>query len=102
LAGTIDLLVANPPYVAAGEPLPAEVADWEPITALVAGPTGLEAIAAIVAGAPGWLAPGGAVVVEIGDTQAAAAAGLAADAGLSHVEVRPDLAGRPRALVVRR
>jgi len=102
LAGTVDLVVANPPYVAACEPLPAEVADWEPTGALVAGPTGLEAIAAIVAEAPGWLAPDAAAVVEIGATQAAAATDLARTAGFSDVEVRPDLAGRPRALVARR
>ncbi len=102
LAGTVDLVVANPPYVAAGEPLPAEVADWEPTRALVAGPTGLEAIAVIVTESPRWLAAGGAVVVEIGDTQAAAAAGLARAAGLSAVEVRPDLARRPRILVAHR
>ena len=45
LRGRVDVVVSNPPYVADGEPLPAEVADWEPASArCVAGPTGLEAI----------------------------------------------------------
>ncbi|CAN5713597.1 hypothetical protein BH20ACT2_BH20ACT2_11510 [soil metagenome] len=49
-----------------------------------------------------WLTPTGAVVVEIGDTQAAAGTALARAAGFEQVEVRPDLTGRPRALVARR
>lgn len=102
LAGTVDLLVANPPYVASDEDLDPSVADWEPAEALVAGPTGLEDLAAIVAGASRWLAPGGALVVEIGATQGAAVADLAALAGLEGVAVVPDLAGLDRAVVARR
>ena len=97
----IDLVVANPPYVAEGEVLPAVVADWEPRTALYAGPTGLEAVAEIVAGAFTWLRRPGAVVVEIAPHQAGAAADLAEAAGFHRVEVRPDLTGRLRALVGR-
>ena len=65
------MIVANPPYVAAGDPLPPEVADWEPAVALVAGPTGLEAIDHIVGHAPEWLTSTGVLVCEIGETQAA-------------------------------
>jgi release factor glutamine methyltransferase len=101
LRGQVDLVVSNPPYVAAGERLPAEVADWEPAGALVAGPTGLEALADIVAAAPAWLARPGAVVVEVAPHQAEPAVELARRAGFDEVEVRPDLAGRPRALVGR-
>ena len=53
LRGRVDLIVSNPPYVAEGEELPAEVADWEPRDALVSGATGLEAIDEVVAGAAG-------------------------------------------------
>jgi release factor glutamine methyltransferase len=81
--------------------LPDEVAMWEPTDALVAGPTGLEAIAHIVHAAPRWLKDGGALVLEIGETQPAAVTALAADAGFEGVAVRPDLAGRPRVLVAR-
>jgi release factor glutamine methyltransferase len=101
LQGMVDLIVSNPPYVAATEVLPAEVADWEPAGALVAGPTGLEEVARILAEAPAWLRRPGAVVVEIAPHQAEAAARLAADAGFVDVDVRPDMAGRLRALVAR-
>jgi release factor glutamine methyltransferase len=99
--GGLAVVVSNPPYVAAGDPLPADVADWEPATALVPGPTGLEDIARLVADAPGWLAPGGALVVEIGETQGTAVAALAREAGFSVVEIRPDHNRRDRALVAR-
>jgi release factor glutamine methyltransferase len=101
LAGVVDLIVSNPPYIAAGEALPPEVADWEPRQALVAGPTGLEAIAEIVAGAPHWLRRPGALVVEIAPHQASTAADLARDAGFVDIAVRPDLQGRFRVLVGR-
>jgi release factor glutamine methyltransferase len=68
VGGRVDVVVANPPYVAEGDLLPSEVADWEPVQALVAGPTGLEAIEQIVGTAPKWLAPDGVLVVEIGET----------------------------------
>src|SRR5690606_30814849 len=55
LQGTFDLVVSNPPYVAESDPLPAEVADWEPHEALIPGPTGLEAVEEIVVAAPVWL-----------------------------------------------
>ncbi len=101
LRGRVDLIVSNPPYVGAGEELPAEVADWEPGGALVAGPTGLEAVAGILARAPDWLRRPGVVVIELAPHQAVDAAALARQAGFAHVEVRPDLNGRLRALVGR-
>jgi release factor glutamine methyltransferase len=101
LRGQVDLIVANPPYVADGEDLPAEVAEWEPAGALFAGPTGLEAVAAIVDQAPRWLRRPGAVVVELAPHQADAAVARAEAAGFVEVGVRPDLAGRRRALVGR-
>jgi release factor glutamine methyltransferase len=99
LRGHLTLVVSNPPYVAAGEALPAVVADHEPRQALVSGPTGLEAIEAVVAGAPGWLAPGGVLVCEIAPHQAGAAVELAAAAGFAQTDIRRDLAGRERVLV---
>ena len=96
------LVVSNPPYVAASDELPPEVADWEPLEALVPGPTGLEALAVIVAGAPSYLRPGGLLVCEIGETQGAAVRELAADAGLVEVDVLPDLTGRDRVLAARK
>src|SRR4051812_25106066 len=68
--GQFDVVVSNPPYIAAGESLPPEVADWEPASALVAGPAGTEAIVEIIAGAVSWVSPVGALVVEIAPHQA--------------------------------
>lgn len=99
LAGELDLVVANPPYVAASDQLPSEVRDWEPAGALISGPTGLEAIEAILAPAPRWLRRPGAVVVEIGETQSEAVTELAAAAGFATSRIAPDLTGRPRVLV---
>lgn len=103
LQGRLDLIVSNPPYVGAHEvaDLPPEVAHWEPREALVAGPTGLEQIEAIVSEAPLWLRRPGTLVVEIAPHQAEAAVAAARGAGFIDADVRPDLAGRPRALVAR-
>jgi release factor glutamine methyltransferase len=103
LRGGLDVVVSNPPYVADRDPrVEPIVLGWEPAGALFAGPDGLDAVREIVAGAPAWLAPGGRLVVEIGADQGAAAAGLAAGAGLADVEIRCDAAGRDRILVARR
>lgn len=102
LVGRVAVVASNPPYVAAGDPLPPEVRDWEPCDALVSGPSGLESIEVVVAGAPSWLRPGGALVVEIGESQGRSVVELARAAGLTAVAVHPDLAGRDRVLVARR
>jgi len=101
LRGRVDLVVANPPYVGDDDVLPPEVAQWEPPGALIAGPTGLEAVSTILDGAPRWLRRPGAIVVEIAPHQADRALQLAREAGFNEVDVQPDLAGRPRALVGR-
>jgi release factor glutamine methyltransferase len=103
LRGRLALVVSNPPYVAEAEvaELPAEVAQWEPREALVAGPSGLEAVAAVLAEAPEWLGATGAAVIEIAPHHEAAAASLARDAGFADVHVAADLSGRPRAVIGR-
>src|SRR5205823_6801140 len=58
--GQFDVVVSNPPYVGEDEVLPAEVGEWEPPSALVAGPAGTEPTAELLAGAGAWLAPAGA------------------------------------------
>ncbi|MFN8040562.1 MAG: peptide chain release factor N(5)-glutamine methyltransferase [Acidimicrobiales bacterium] len=102
LAGEVDLIVSNPPYVAPHDELPAEVRDHEPALALVPGPTGLEALHVVVDGAGAWLAPGGVVVVELAPGQAVGVAERAVAAGLVDVRVEPDLVGRDRMVVARR
>jgi release factor glutamine methyltransferase len=100
LRGGVHLVVSNPPYVSTLAELPAEVADWEPSTALLAGEDGLDDLRMIVAGAGEWLEPEGVLVCEISPEQEASALTLAA-ACFGDVEVIADLAGRPRALVAR-
>jgi release factor glutamine methyltransferase len=81
--------------------LPSEVAEWEPPEALVAGPSGLEAVEVVLAEAPGWLGVPGAVVMEIAPHHEGRATSIARAAGFTEVEVHPDLAGLPRTLVGR-
>jgi release factor glutamine methyltransferase len=103
LAGRLDLVVSNPPYIAEGDPdVAGDVVGWEPPVALFAGRDGLDALRVIIGEAPRWLAPGGVLVCEIGATQGTAVRALALDAGLVAVEVRPDLAGHERILLARR
>ena len=101
--GRFDLIVANPPYLAAVE-MPAlapETRDWEPAGALLGGADGLDAYRAIAAGAPAHLAPGGRILLEIGPTQRAEVSELLAQAGLVEIGWRPDLDGRDRVVHAR-
>ena len=61
LAGHLDLVVSNPPYIGTAEDLDERVRAWEPTAALLAGPDGLDALREVIAGAPRWLAPGGSL-----------------------------------------
>ncbi|HSJ35371.1 MAG TPA: peptide chain release factor N(5)-glutamine methyltransferase [Acidimicrobiia bacterium] len=101
LAGRVDLMVSNPPYVAESEweSLPADVRR-EPPTALVAGPRGTEVLARIAAGAGEWLRRGAVLVCEIGEEQASLLVPMFV--GLGPVEIHRDLAGRDRYLLVKR
>lgn len=103
VTGRFDLIVSNPPYIAAAEmpDLSPEVRDWEPRMALTDESDGLTAYRAIAAGAGPHLAPGGALVVEIGPTQGASVAALFRAAGLTDVTIRPDLDGRDRVVIGR-
>ena len=92
-----DLIVANPPYIAAGDPLVATPElSFEPRAALVAGATGLEALEIIVAGAPPHLATRGMLLVEHGFDQAAAVRKMLNRAGFSNIRTLRDLAGHER------
>ena len=98
--GGIDVVVSNPPYLADHEDLPDAVADWEPAEALVAGPEGTEDLVHLIDTAREWLAPGGALVLELAPWQAAPMADRAA-AAYSEVRVEADLAGLERVLIAR-
>ncbi len=84
LRGTVDLLVANAPYVPTGEVgfLPAEARLHEPLVALDGGADGVDIQRRIAAGATGWLAPGGHLLIETSRRQAALTLAAVASAGL--------------------
>jgi release factor glutamine methyltransferase len=94
-AGVYDLVVSNPPYIAAGDPHLAALRD-EPMSALVAGPEGLDDLRTIIAAAPAHLRPGGWLLLEHGHDQADAVRQLLGAAGLAEVSSRTDLAGTDR------
>jgi len=102
LRGPFDLAVANPPYIpdAAIAALEPEVARFEPRGALAGGPDGLDAYRQILGDLARVLAPGGRLVVEIGDGQAAGVTDIAGACGWSMGARHADLAGRIRALVM--
>ncbi|NKF23629.1 peptide chain release factor N(5)-glutamine methyltransferase [Solimonas marina] len=91
-----DLVVSNPPYIAAGdEHLPA--LRHEPLLALSDGADGLQALRDIIAGAPARLRAGGRLLLEHGYDQGAAVRALLSAAGFTEVSTRRDLEGRERA-----
>jgi release factor glutamine methyltransferase len=87
-----ELIVANPPYVAVGDPH-LEALRYEPADALVAGADGLDALREIAAQAPGRMARGGWLLLEHGMGQDGAVRALLQQAGLVEVATWPDLAG---------
>jgi release factor glutamine methyltransferase len=102
LTETFDIVVSNPPYVAAPDlsTLEPEVRDYDPRLALDGGPDGLGCYRRIAAEAARLLKPGGVIVLEIGAGQAEAVTGIFGACGLkSAAPPRADLAGIPRALI---
>lgn len=99
--GTFDLVLANPPYVEEAAELDRQVRDYEPAAALFAGPEGLDDYRVIVPQLGKLLVEGGVAILEIGHTQAQAVAQIAQNCGFS-VRIVPDLANRPRCVVLRR
>ncbi|MEO1238331.1 MAG: peptide chain release factor N(5)-glutamine methyltransferase [Pseudomonadota bacterium] len=98
VGGTYDLIVSNPPYIAADEmaDLAPEVLAYEPREALTDGADGLTAYRIIAARAAVHLRPGGRLLLEIGPTQAAAVSEMLDKGGLCNVRLHPDLDGRDR------
>ncbi len=94
---TFDLIVSNPPYVAAGDPhLAMGDLRFEPRRALAGGADGLDCIRAIVAKARAHLRPGAWLLFEHGYDQAEACRALLEAHGYREVRSWPDLAGIPR------
>jgi release factor glutamine methyltransferase len=102
LAGRLSAIVSNPPYVPSGEiaALPAEVRDFEPREALDGGPDGLDSLRVIAQDGPRFLTAGGAMILEVGDGQAADVAGMLRRS-VGSAEILKDYAGRERIVVGR-
>lgn len=100
LVGTLAVVVSNPPYVASVDELEPAVAAWEPERALLADDEGRADLIELIEEAPRWLAPAGALVLEMDPRQVPA---MVARAGtrFDEVEAFVDLAGRARGLVAR-
>ena len=98
--GRFDLVLCNPPYVESDAILDPDVREFEPATALFAGPEGLDDYRAIVPQLGKLLVPGGVAIFEIGAGQAEAVGAIASESGFA-AETRRDLADRPRALILR-
>lgn len=98
--GTFDLILANPPYVEAAEPLAPSVRDFEPASALFAGEDGLDDYRLLIPQTPVLLDPDGVAFFEIGWTQGRDVMTLAEGAGLS-ARLHRDLGGRERAVEMR-
>lgn len=103
VTGRFDLIVSNPPYIAADEmaALSPEVLR-EPRRALTPEGDGLDAYRAIARGAPARLMPQGRLIVEIGPTQGPAVAALFCAQGLTDIRILPDLDGRDRVVAARK
>jgi release factor glutamine methyltransferase len=98
LAGDVDVVVSNPPYVALRDAgtLPPEVVDHEPAVALFAGEEGLQVIAVIAKQAREWLRPGGWLILEMGFDQSETVLQLLTDHEYTEVAAHPDLTGHLR------
>lgn len=95
--GDYDLVLCNPPYIGTDEPLPPDVIDYEPISALYAGVDGLDEYRQIARSLR--LPPGGVACVEIGAAQAAAVRALFEAEGF-RTGVKRDLGGRDRCIII--
>jgi len=90
-----DVVIANPPYIPDGQPLPRDVASFEPHAALFGGPSGMELPTIFITAAARLLKPAGVLVIEHSEEQGAAiASGLALD--FESITLHDDLLGRPR------
>lgn len=96
-----QVIAGNPPYIPAGDAkdLAPEILKHEPHLALFGGESGLDLVARIVAEAPRWLSPGGALLLEFDPSGAERAKTMAQEAGLTLARIEKDLAGLDRLLV---
>jgi release factor glutamine methyltransferase len=96
------VLVSNPPYVPVGDGpgLQPEVRDWDPPSALFAGPEGMDVLNPLIMEAAAHLWPGGLLALEVGEDQAGKVARIMEETGqFSEIRIRPDLSGRERVVL---
>ena len=98
LAGSVDVVVSNPPYIDPGErsALPGDVVNYEPDVALFAPERGTSVVERISKEAPAWLRRDGWLVLEIGATQGDAVRTILERAGFADVTIEADLTGKDR------
>lgn len=103
LQNKLDLIISNPPYVAANQwsSLPTEIREFEPKKALVAGHSGLEFILRLIKEAPAFLRPGGFLAFEFGLGQLDPILAFLKSQGWQEIYWEVDLAGIPRAVAAR-
>lgn len=101
---SFDLIVSNPPYVAAAvvAGLQREVKDHEPIVALTPGTDGLSIIRRLITEAPQFLGKDGHLLLEIGFDQGESVSELVEGSKFHLLEIRPDLQGFPRIVILRK
>lgn len=101
---SVDVLVANPPYIAAAEyaVLDTSVRDWEPSRALEGGADGLEATRRLLDDGRRVVIPGGWIALELDAARAEATALMAGAYGWQGIMIHPDLFGRERYLLAQR
>lgn len=99
-----DLIAANPPYLTDDETAATapEVQNYEPKTALSAGPDGTSDLRKIIVESPKYLEPGGLLALETGIHQHSTLLAWCAEAGLTNAESKQDLTGRDRYVLARR
>jgi release factor glutamine methyltransferase len=101
IAGPVDLIVANPPYVSSAVGLAPDIIRFEPAMALFASDhQGLDVLRRLIRSARPLLAPGGLFIVEFGFGQDDQVRALAAGAGWRSVTIKEDLQGIPRVAVM--
>ena len=99
LGESFDLIVCNPPYIATDEPLPRDVAEFEPALALFAANDGYAFYERLALEGPDHLEDGGAIAVEVGYRQADRVRSIFENAGWTWLETVLDLGGVPRVVV---
>ncbi|MBI4588124.1 MAG: peptide chain release factor N(5)-glutamine methyltransferase [Candidatus Rokubacteria bacterium] len=104
LANAVDVVISNPPYIRTSDlaALPIEIRDWEPHAALDGGADGTAVHRRLIGQSPGFLAPGGWLLMEVGEGQAETLRQAMAAHGFERIEVRKDLRGIERMIGGRR